>query len=250
MKNFKLVIMDYTLKQNQLPLAQKLLNDIIFVKQKNFERTDPNYIVMDKHDMIGTHFLVFETSDIYDPRLIYGTRVTYSSRAKTHKMKTPLQELRPHLGSEAQQALLEFASQNPELIEVNSLFVEDGLSARKSNMHFADIGFAMIYLHLARLGFGHFAGCANEKYKAHRLVKDIGFLKNNRGYEFEHPVVQNPHMLVMIEKFNVEYLNSVILKHLNLFENLLDVVPAELNYSSISEMINYSLQKSEQKKAG
>lgn len=250
MKNFRLVILDYALKQKEKPAAQKLLNDLIFIKQSNFERTDPDYVVMDKHDMIGTHFLIFETSDIYSPRLIYGTRVTYSSRAKNHKIKTPLQDLHPYLSTEAQTELSEFTVRNPELIEVNSLFVEDGLSARKSNMHFSDIGFAMIYLHLARMGLGHFAGCANEKYKAHRLVKEIGFLKNNRGYLFDHPVVRFPHMLVMIEKFNVDYLNGVIQKHLNLFENMMDVSPAELNLQSIPEIVNYSLQSGELQRFG
>lgn len=242
--------MDYALKQKSKPLVQRMLNDIIFVKQSNFERTDPDYVVMDKHDMIGTHFLIFETSDIYHPRLIYGTRVTYSSRAKTHKMKTPLQDLRPHLNSEAQLALQEFTQQNPELIEVNSLFVEEGFSARNSGLNLSDIGFTMIYLHLARMGFGHFAACPNEKYKAHRLVERVAYTKNNRCYEFTHPVVQDPHSLMLAERFKMEYVHGVLQKYDDLFKNILDVIPEELNYPDIPGVLSLLQQTPELKKAG
>jgi hypothetical protein len=242
--------MDYTLKQRHLPLAQRLLNDMIFAKQSNYARTDADYVVMDKHDMIGTHLLIFETSELYQPRLIYGIRLTYSSRAKTHKMKTPLQDLRYHLSSEAQSVLMEFITHYPELIEVNSLFVEEGFSAKNSGLNLSDIGFAMIYLHLSRLGFGHFAACPNEKYKAHRLVERVATVKNNRCYEFIHPVVRDPHSLMLVDSFKKDYLHGVIQNNSDLFENLLDVVPAELNLPGIQQVINYQLQTSELKKAG
>lgn len=249
MQNLRLVILDYPLLQKGNPLVKRLLNDIIFGKQENFERTDPNYIVLDKHDMIGTHFLIFEVTNIYEPKLIYGARTTFESRAKTHKIKTPIQEIKLHFGSDAQLVLNEFISQHGELIEVNSLFVAPDYSTRSTGLHLSDIGFSMIALHLARMGHGHFAGCPNEKYKAHRLVENTCNVKNNRGYNFVHPVVQDPHQLLLIESFKTENIVSMIGRHLTLFNSLLEVSPAKQSYSSIQDTINYWLQTPQLKKA-
>ena len=250
MKNLKLVVLDYALKQKEKPLVRRLLNDIIFVKQENFERTDPNYVVLDKHDMIGTHFLIFDTTDIYQPQLIYGIRVTYESRAKTHKIKTPVQDLKLHLGGEAQSALQDFSRQYPELIEVNSLFVAPDYSIKNSGLHLSDIGFSMIFLQLARMGHGHFVCCPNERYKAHRLVENIGHFRNNRGYDFVHPVVKDPHMLIMVDSFKKDFIQQVVGQHEALFDDLLDVSPEACGYSSIAEVINYSFHQGKAKKAG
>ena len=52
MSKFRLVILDYAKEQLDNSAAQKIMSEVIFVKQKNFLRTDPNYVVTDKHDMI------------------------------------------------------------------------------------------------------------------------------------------------------------------------------------------------------
>ncbi len=77
MSHFRLVIVDYAKEQLENPTAQKILSDVVFAKQKNFLRTDPDYVVTDKHDMIGTHYLIYDTKSFLNPKLIFAIRATF-----------------------------------------------------------------------------------------------------------------------------------------------------------------------------
>lgn len=235
MSNFRLVMLDYVKSQLDSPLAQKVLNDMIVVKQKNFERTDPNYIVMDKHDMIGAHALVYDVTNLYQPKLVFALRLTFESRAKTHKLKTPIQDLAPHFDQRCKSAYDKFCQLHPSLVDCNAWFVDPEYSFKNSGLRLSDIGYTMVYLHIMRMGFDHFIGCTNEKYKAHRWIDNIGAFP--KEYTFVHPVVPDPHMMIMMEGFNEEYLKSVYLSQKELFDKMLDVAPVNAEYKSIPETI-------------
>lgn len=234
--NFKMIILDYAKIQLDNPISQRLLNDIITIKQKNFERTDPNYVVLDKHDMISTHFLIYDTTNIFSPRLIFALRMTYEDRASKHKIKTPLQDLIPHLSEECKIAYENFHLSHPVLADCNSWFVEPAFSLKESGLRLSDIGYAMVYLQAKRMGFNHIAGCTNEKYKASRWLENIGSFK--KGMTFIHPIVPDPHMLVLIEKFNEAYIKSIYDQYQALFDQIYEVIPAELKYKNIQQTIS------------
>jgi hypothetical protein len=235
MSKFRLVLLDYAKLQIENPLAQKALSDLIIVKQKNFERTDPNYVVIDKHDMIGTHALIYETSDLFNPRLIFALRVTFEDRAKIHNVQTPLQDLIPKLSDRLKNHYLIFQKKHKTLADCNSWFVDPNFSLKTSGLRLSDIGYTMVYLQVARMGLNHIIGCTNEKYKAHRWLENIGSFE--KGYDFIHPVVPDPHMLVLIENFNKDYLANVYQENRELFDNLLEISPTGLNYKNIPEML-------------
>lgn len=205
------------------------------LKQKNFERTDPNYIVLDKHDMIGTHSLIYETTNLFEPRLVFAIRLTYEDRTQRHKLKTPLQELMPHLDSNCQRAFQTFKSQYPLVADCNSWFVDEEFSLKKTGLRLSDIGYTMVFLQVVRLGINHIAGCTNEKFKAHRRLENIGTFK--KGYEFLHPIISDPHMLILIEKFNTAYIKSVYESYKDLFDNLFEITPQGELYKSIAKTI-------------
>jgi hypothetical protein len=236
MNNFKLVIFDYPKLQLENPMAQKVLNDLIITKQQNFVRTDPNYVVVDKHDMVGTHYLIYDTTNLFNPRLIFALRTTYEERAKTHKIRTPMQDLAPLLQGNCKQAYEAFRGRHDLLVDCNSWFVDPEFSLKKSGLRLSDVGYAMVYLQLTRMGYDHFVGCTNEKYKAHRWIENIGSFP--KGYEFIHPVVTDNHMLIMLESFNHTYLDSIYQSHKDLFDQLLEICPAKCGYKTISETIN------------
>ena len=236
MNSFRLVLLDYAKNQLENPLVQKILGDLIVVKQKNFERTDENYVVVDKHDMIGTHALVYDTSNLYEPKLIFAIRLTYEERALKHRLKTPLQELIPSLDNKCRERLIEYCNQHTQLIDCNSWFVDVNYSQKNSGLRLSDIGFVMVCLHLIRMKFDYMAGCTNEKYKAHRWLENIGGF--SKEYTFTHPVVPDEHMLVLIEKFNLPYIQSVYRSNKALFDSLLEVTPKNANYSNIAETIS------------
>lgn len=233
--NFRLVLLDYAKHQLDKPIAQKTLNDLIIAKQKNFERTDPNYVVMDKHDMIGTHALIYETTNLFEPKLIFAIRLTYEDRAQLHKIKTPLQDLIPHLNNNCNLAYDNFKKHNPVMADCNSWFVDAEFSKKKSGLNLSDIGYTMVFLQLHRLGFKRMAGCTNEKYKAHRWLENIGSFE--KGHEFIHPTVPDPHMLILVEKFKLDYVQSVYESNKFLFDNLFEITPQNETYQNIPETI-------------
>lgn len=235
MSEFKLVIFDYAKKQIENASAQKALSDLILVKQKNFERTDPDYVVLDKHDMVGTHFMIYETSNLFSPRLIAALRVTYEDRALMHKLKTPLQELMPHLDEKCQRAYQAFRKKHATIADCNSWFVDPNFSLKNSGLRLSDVGYAMVYLQVMRMGFDHIAGCTNEKYKASRWLENIGSFE--KGYMFTHPVVPDPHMMILVDSFNEPYLKSVYLDHKEIFDRISEIVPEKMNYIGIQEAV-------------
>lgn len=235
MKNFKLVILDYAKEQMDNPLVQPLLSDLFMVRQKNFERTDPNYIVIDKHDMIATHALIFDTTNLYHPKLIFAMRITFESRAKIHKLRTPVQDLSSFFSSECQTSLTNFLKRKDTLIEVNSLFVDEDYSFKNSGLRLSDIGFTVACLQANRMGYNHFVCCPNEKYKAHRLVENIG--RFDETFLFTHPIVQDPHMLILVEEFKKPYIKTVYESNRWLFDNALEVSPKNMTYKTIAQSL-------------
>ncbi|MBC7465665.1 MAG: hypothetical protein H7256_06690 [Bdellovibrio sp.] len=255
MKNFRIVVLDYAKQQVDNPIANRVLGDMITSKQRNFVRTDENYVSLDKHDMIGTHFLIYETSDIFNPKMIFALRCTYEQRAKTHKVNLPLQDLAPKLPPDCKEALDKYRASHPSLVDCNAWFVEPEYSFKNSGINLSDIGFALVCLQILRMGHDHFIACTNEKYKAHRwLANAADFPKN---FEFIHPVVPDKHMMILTEKFNMPFIKSVYEQHKDLFDNLLELTPDVPGYKTMPETIkaqfNITTEKiapSEVKKAG
>lgn len=248
MNNFRLAILDYALTHLSSETTQQVLSDLIVMKQKNFERTDPTYVVTDKHDMIGTHFLIYDTSNIYKPKVIFALRVTYEDRANYHKLKTPFQELVPKLEAPSQNAYEKFHRAHPVLVDCNSWCVDSSFSQKKSGLKLSDIGYAMVYLQLFRMGHNHFIGCTNERYKASRWLENVGTFP--KGFEFIHPAVPDNHMITMVENFNQAHFSNVYSEHKFLFDQLVDVIPEQRNYLSMPETIQQAFGQITLKKAG
>lgn len=233
LNNFKLVILDYAIGHLDNPSTQHALNDVIINKQKNFARTDPNYVVMDKHDMIGTHYLIYDVSEMFKPKLILAIRTTFEDRAQQHHLKTPIQDLIPQLSPEAQKHYQNFKNKKKYLADCNSWFVDLDYTQKKSGLNLSDIGYAMVYAHVTRMGFDHILGCTNEKYKASRWLEHIGYF--DKSHMFIHPVVPDPHMFIIVEKFNTNYLNSIYREYSVLFDNLQEVLPPDFKHQKWEE---------------
>ena len=88
-RNLRLAILDYPKQLLNDTTACRLLSDMLSQKQINFARTLDTFVVTDKHDMIGTHYLIYDTTRLYEPRLVAAIRNTYEDRAKTHGLPLP-----------------------------------------------------------------------------------------------------------------------------------------------------------------
>lgn len=241
MHSFRLVILDYAKNLLGNTVAQKILSDMMFVKQKNYERTDQNYVVIDKHDMIGTHILIYDTTNFFEPKIVSALRIAYQDRAQLHKIKIPIQDIVPHLDSTCAKAFQDYQNKYPVFADCGSWFIEPGYSLKRSGINISDLCYAMVFLQLKRRGIRNFVGCSNEKFKTHRHVENIGRFK--KGYEFKHPSVPDPHMLILMEELNQPYIKSVYESYQRLFDNLIDIKPENENYKSIKETIHEELIK-------
>lgn len=235
MSQFRLVLLDYAKDQLDNLDVQKTVNDLIFTKQKNFLRTDPNYIVMDKHDMIGSHALIYDTSNLFNPKLIFALRTTYDCRATKYNVTPPLTSLKSSFNPEQLAHFESFKKDRGLLADCNSWFVDPDFSLKQSGMRLSDIGYTMMYLQVIRMGYDHIVGCTNEKYKAHRWLLNVGDFK--KDFIFNHPVVPDPHMLILIEKFNTDYLQDTYFKHQDLFDEMLDLSIFAREGNSLSKII-------------
>lgn len=235
MKNFRLVILDYAKEHLDDPVTQRILSDVIIVKQKNFERTDPNLIIMDKHDMIGTHFLVYDIENFYKPKLILALRTTFEDRAQKHKVLTPIQSLIPNLSAEGQRAYHSFKAEKPILADCNSWFVDTSYTYKNSGLKLSEIGYAMVYAHVSRFGFDHILGCTNETYRASRWLEQIGHFDNRPEYDFDHPFSPGTHKFIIVKEFKKDVLQSIYQENKYLFDNLMEVVPSSFDRMSWSD---------------
>ncbi|HEY8271244.1 MAG TPA: hypothetical protein VIG33_10185, partial [Pseudobdellovibrionaceae bacterium] len=139
MSQFRLVILDNAKEQLDNPIAKKILSDVVFVKQKNFLRTEPNYVVTDKHDMIGTHYLIYDTSDFLNPKLVFAIRTTFLKRALAHRIDTPLMSLISRLEEPLREAFNNFHKRHKEIVDCNAWFVDPQYSKKNSGLNLSDL---------------------------------------------------------------------------------------------------------------
>lgn len=232
MSQFRLVVLDNTKEQLDNPVAKKILGDMLFAKQTNFLRTDPRYVVMDKHDMIGTHYLIYDTTDFVNPKLIFAIRTTFLSRAQDHRLETPLMSLLPTMDKPLQDAFKEFHGTHPQLADCNAWFVDPTYSKKNSGMNLSDLGYLMVSMNCLRHGYNNIVGCTNETYNASRWLEKVGNIR--AGLMFEHPVVKAPHKMILLEDFNLAHFSEVYQNHKDLVDGIFEVSPSDQALTSLA----------------
>lgn len=239
MSQFRLVILDNVKGQLDSCEAQKAFTDMVFAKQKNFLRTDENYVVMDKHDMIGTHYLIYDTSNFQNPTPVLAIRTTFTSRALVHKIETPLVSLLPYMDSKAQGLFTEFKKRHKEIVDCNAWFVDPSFSKKHSGLRLSDVAYLMVVMNILQEGAGNFIGCANEKYNASRWLTGMGDTPQDSF--FEHPSVKCTHKLVLMENFNLYHFANIFAQYEELMKDLVEIRPSKEGRTSLYEFSKNTL---------
>lgn len=239
MENFRIVLLDNAKAQLDNPYTKKVLGDMMVVKQKNFERSDENYISLDKHDMIGTHVMIYDTTDLFDPKMVFALRLTYQDRAEKAKIRTPIQDLYQDLNTNCKYALDGFLEQNRTLVECNALFSEADYSAKKIGIKLSDWAFVVSFVHLLSNHYNYLVCCPNKKYKTHRYLEDFGYF--SQDFEFIHPKITDPHMLVMMSDINIAYIARVYNSNPKLFESTMWMTGENGQFKNFLEAIKSAI---------
>lgn len=233
MNRFRTLIFDFPKQQLNKPIARQLFTDMVFIKQFNFQRTDPQYIVMDKHDMIGTHYLIYDTSNFLNPKLVFAIRTTFLKRAQDHQLELPLLTLLPSMNPSLKQAFAEFQVEHSELVDCNAWFVDQNFSQKASGLELSDIGYLMVYLNIIRAGYNNIIGCTNETYHASRWLERIG--KVAPGMTFQHPAIKTTHKMILMADFNLHHFFEVYKTNKSLIDNIVEVLPENSQVQPMAE---------------
>ncbi|MCH2533559.1 MAG: hypothetical protein MK008_03855 [Bdellovibrionales bacterium] len=217
---FKLVILDNAIHQLDSMEVKKLLNDLITVKQINFSKTSEHYISMDKHDMCGTHFLIYDVENFLSPNLVLAIRTTYRSRAKQYNLNLPFDIYYEYLDDFAKNEANKFIKQKGDLVDCNAWFVDPKYSKKNSGLDLSEIAYVGVCSYLLRQGYDHFVGCTNEKYKASRWLERVGEFPNN--HMFFHPAVDCDHKLILMKSFSLSWLQKSFEKYEEIIEHCLE----------------------------
>lgn len=243
----RVAILDYPKLQLENTEAAQLFSDMIRQKQMNFERTSKSFVVMDKNDMIGTHFLVYDTADLLNPKLVGAIRNTYEVRAKEHGVPLPIDNYASALSEEGQKSLAAFRKKKGQLVDCNAWFVDPAYSKSQSNFNVSEILFLSVCLYIYRLGYDHFVGAGNETYKATRLVEKVGTFQD--GLTFIHPAVRSLHKLTLVTEFHREWLFSSWKKYGALMEDAYEVIPNSISVKKLIEVTPLFLENSHSRAA-
>lgn len=205
-------ILDYPLKTIEfMDSSRKMLGDVMTQKQIGFFQTSQSYVVMDKHDMIGTHFILYDATNVYDPKIVLAIRNTYENRVRAHGLSLPIEDY-IHLGGDpAVEALNRFRLKNGPLVDCNAWFVDTNWSKKNSGLNLSEIGFLLVTTFIHRLGFNHVVGTTNEKYKASRWIRMIGEFQEGLGYN--HPTIGDPHCIALVDPMNREWMANSLRKY-------------------------------------
>lgn len=237
---FKLVVLDDAIKQLESNEVKKLFNDLITIKQLNFSNTSESYISMDKHDMCGTHFLIYDVENFLNPKLVLAIRTTYRSRAKHYNLSLPFDVYYEYLDDFAKKEANNFIEQKKDLVDCNAWFVDPKYSKKNSGLDLSEIAYAGICTYLLREGFDHFVGCTNEKYKASRWLERVGEFP--KQHMFFYPAVECDHMLILMKNFDFNWLQQCFEKYRDIISHSLEYRPKNTQlslYQYLSELFNY-----------
>lgn len=232
---FRLVVLDYAKKQLNDDEAISVYLDVVRYKQKAFQTTLENFVVGDKHDMLASHFCIYDTSQIYRPKLVLALRSVYQDRAKEHHLELPIEYWIKNTGPEGMAEYQRAKRLKPIIVDCNTWFVDPQYSFKNSGIPLSEIGFYLAALQTLRLGHDHFIGCTNEMYHASRWVAKVGPFKD--GILFDHPVLPGKHKMAFVESFYESWLLDCRDRFGHLVREVEDLTPKDLNVPSLVEVM-------------
>lgn len=245
MSNFRAVILDYPKLMIENSEVKDVFIDMIQAKQINFAQTSPTYIPMSGLDMVSTHFLVYEVTNIFNPKLILALRTCYEDRVYRHNLTLPIDQYSQWMSEKYQTVFQKYRDKRGPLVDVNAWFVDPDYSFKKTGLNLSEFGFYMVVSHLLKRGYDHFVGTSNEKYKASRWVEPLGQFE--KGMYYNHKFVPDPHMLILIEQFNMEWLMKCSDEFHSLYANRMEYSPGaqqgEKLYLSDQELMNFIIDR-------
>lgn len=225
MNNLRFVILDYPKLQMENNISKLLLSDVLTARQIGYQKASGTYISIDKLDMIGTHILICDISNIYVPKVIAGLRLSYSDRCLKHSIELPMDVNIKFASQDAQKVYKEFKNSNKLIVESNALFVDMDYAYSKTKVDLSQILVTSMLSFIMRLGYSNLITATNEKFKASRWV-DFGSYSD--GHYFFHPSMPDQHKIILVDKFYYKIINKRFESLNQQLTRSFDVLPDEI----------------------
>lgn len=233
MENFRLVILDYPKLIIRDEATQIAFKDVICTKQINFERASELYVSMNSMDMISTHYLIYDVTNLYKPKLVLAIRTCYENRAKRHKLSLPIEDYIGYAPPIFRKKFELFRQRVGCIVDCNAHFVDPDYTFSKTGLNLSEISYFALMTFIIRKGHGNWVGATNERFKASRWALKTGFCEE--GLIFTHPKVEDPHQLLLIDKFNYDWLRMCAAKYGNFVSSALEILAP--NYELLGEKL-------------
>lgn len=233
LSKLRLVVLDNPEPMIKDETVKKLIADIIVTRQEGYKRASGNYLSLDKLDLIGTHILLCDVTNIYQPKIISGLRLSYNNRCSNYGIHLPMEDNIKYASMISQKAYEDFKNSRTVVAESNSWFVDSEFSYSKTKLDIGNIILTALVLCLLRQGQGSFISASNEKFKASRWV-DFGRFED--GHLFTHPQIQDPHKILLVEEFDYSLIKERVEKFEFLYGNALELISSPTHWRSYEDI--------------
>lgn len=233
--NLRMVIVDYLKLHLQNQKAFDVFGEVIKCRQDNYLRTADSFLVLDRHDMIGTHVLIYDFSNPFERKLVAGVRVSYESRAREHDLDMPVENLLDLCPPEARTQFEEFRKEKGPTVQLNTLFVDPEYSLSRSGLRLSEVLFFGLCSYIRRLDLNHFLTAPNDQLKTDRWVKLSG-IWSRPTFTFNHPDVNAQHTLYFIDSINDKWLAECITRFEHYWTTAFEFVPPQLKLKTFNEI--------------
>lgn len=225
LKHLKLVVFDYPKYLPKTETNQKILSDLLSTKQESYHLSDDRFVAISGLDFIGTHLMVYDTKDIFQPRHVLSVRNLSEDRAKYHKLKMPTEDYLPHLADSERSAFYQFKEGKAPFCESGALYIDSNYTFKKTGFPLVEIGMMMILNNFIQNNTFHFAAATNLTFKSTRWVSPMGHCQ--KPFVFDHPYIRHPHELMLMEDFNFQWLARMHEKYFQLWTDRIEIRPSD-----------------------
>jgi hypothetical protein len=220
---FRLVILDYPKTTIRNSDTKQALSDMLCAKQANFERSSLRYVPMSGLDMVSTHFLIYDVTNLFSSKPILAIRTCFEQRVKSHDLTLPIDEYISIAPESYQQKFERFRRNNFPLVDCNAWFVDPDYGFSKTSTSLSEIAYFMVITFILRKNYSNWVGATNERFKASRWASKTGYFED--GLIFTHHKVKDPHKLLLIDSFDYQWLHSCVQKYGHLLEQAYEIFP-------------------------
>ncbi len=246
MPNLRFAILDYPKLLMDNKVAQSLLSDVLTARQIGYEKASDLYISNDKLDMIGTHIVVFEVSNMYIPKVIAGLRLSYSDRCEKHSLDLPMNVNIQYTSQTTQNLYKKFKINNKCVVESNALFIDSNYSFSKTKIDLSQFMMTCVVAYILRRGHTNFITATNERFKTSRWV-DFGSYPD--GHHFIHPNMPDTHKVILVDDFYKDVLFQRFTDLDSMLSKSFEMIPSSISLKSIADITSEMLLVSKNTKA-